>query len=94
MALTIASKEVLSLGNRRGVLITVTGTNAAGGFAVTPASFGLQKIDAFLPEGEEGGRYLVYDRTAGKVSFYDDASGEDTSTDTTSKGIRALVVGY
>ena len=93
MALSIASKEVFSLGNRRGVLFTVTGTNGAGGFAVTPASFGLHKIDAILPEVGEAGVVLVYDRVAGKVSLFDGGT-EDTSTDTTSKGVRALAVGY
>lgn len=93
MALSIATKQVFSLGNRRGVLFTVTGTNAAGGFAVTPASFGLHKIDAVLPEVGEAGKELVYDRVAGKVSLFDGGT-EDTATDTNGKGIRALVVGY
>lgn len=93
MPLAIASKEVQSLGNRRGVLVTVSGTNAAGGLAVTPASFGLQKVDAILPEVGEAGKELVYDRVAGKLSLFDGGT-EDTATDTTSKGIRALVIGY
>lgn len=93
MALSIASREVHSLGNRRGVLVTVAGTNAAGGLAVTAKSFGLHKIDALLPEVNEAGKELVYDRVAGKMSLFDGGT-EDTSTDTTGKGIRALVVGY
>jgi hypothetical protein len=93
MALSIASREVQSVGNRRAILVTVAGTNAAGGLAITPKSFGLHKIDAVLPEVGEAGKELVYDRVAGKLSLFDGGT-EDTSTDTTGKGIRALVVGY
>ena len=65
MPLAIASREVHSLGNRRGVLVTVSGTNAAGGLVVTAKSFGLHVVNAILPEVGEAGKELVYDRVAG-----------------------------
>jgi hypothetical protein len=92
MALTFTVKPAFSFGSRRAVLIEAAGTNAAGGTAVTPSSFGLTVVDALLSEVGEAGKELVYDRVAGKVTLFDGGT-EDTSTDTTSKTIRAIVIG-
>jgi hypothetical protein len=92
MALSFTVNPAFSFGNRRAVRIEASGTNAAGGTAVTPSSFGLTVVDALLPEVGVGGILLAYDRVAGKVSLFDGGT-EDTSTDTSGKTIRAIVIG-
>lgn len=92
MALTFTVSPAFNFGNRRAVKVLAVGTNAAGGTAVTPASFGLTVVDAFLAEVGEAGKELAYDRVAGKVTLFDGGS-EDTSTDTTGKNIVALAIG-
>jgi hypothetical protein len=95
MALTFSRLDIISLGNRRAALIEASGTNEAGGTAITPASFGLGVIDAIIPEFSGADLHLVYAKAAGKLTLYA-ASAEDTSTDVTPSAtvsVRALVVG-
>ena len=92
MALTFTVSPAFSFGNRRAVKVQAVGTNAAGGTAITPESFGLTEIDALIPEVGEAGVVLAYDRVAAKVTLFDGGT-EDTSTDTTGKNIVALAIG-
>ena len=103
MALVIADlaggKEIPLAGGLKGRLFEITGDGAyaAGGTAVTAATFGLTSIIEISGQCS-GGRICSYDAANGKLMTFRGAGAgsalaEDTTADQSASKFRVLVIG-
>jgi hypothetical protein len=84
----------------RMVIKDVTADNAypAGGYAVTPAQFGLSSIIAVVPCDTPDGAHVVYNNATGKLLFYVSGTAasklsESGATTVNGSVARLLVIG-
>ena len=81
IAYTVVSK--ISVGNAKAVVVDIAldATYAAGGYAITPASFGMNTIFYFQGYMRTGENLLVnYNHTAGKLEILKGASTVTVTT--------------
>lgn len=83
MAATVqVNRSIAGPGDLRyGVECTIQGDSSyvTGGYAVTPAQFGLTKITGIVAEGASGNVIASYNGPAGKVLFIAQATGAEVA---------------
>jgi hypothetical protein len=84
MAATYTVTRVAVPGDLKSWECTITGDSsyATGGYAVTPASFGMNSITGIVPLGVVAGNVAQYDATNAKIRFIVAATGAEVANTT------------